>query len=604
MKKFLFVLFISLLSVPETVFTQIIVNVPGDSSPEGGNLNTAVETAIKSGTLSSSIFQLQLNSRYILSKPITIPRGEHLTIVAPDPGLTQHTAPPQIRWVFKPWPTWPDYISDTTRKNIFDCYGNLTLKNVWLLYADTEGSKIGSSIIFRDDPLSNNRKCEFENVIIDYATIPPDGGGAITVACKNFNGTFKNCYWKNCTDLHFRYYGRALSFPFNSRGWYGNSIVFENCTFANIGYVLMQEGGQYYNYVKFNHCTFLNVVMFSLQAGWWNKLAVTNCIFVNSYMYGYLHALDPEPYGGTLRIDNLNASYSGNTYTFPFNEEDRRILFTHYSYYIEPWLSNWMWNNPTSQLLRSSGRLTEVPFPQPMLNSRTIAFFDSTDSHGEKVFPYMNRVSLYDSTDPGFIHPPTDTTLIKIFLEHKWFDSQDQNWAWKPENSINYLWPLEENLAYTNSRLAKTGISEFPLGDLYRWWPEYYQQWTKQESVENDTINKWLNYGFGPVVGVHENVSIPDKFILEQNYPNPFNPTTTIKFTIPGEESGHTSTLRLTKLKVFDNLGREVATIVNEYKPPGIYSVSFDAGKLSSGIYFYRLTADNFSQTKKMILIK
>lgn len=97
---------------------------------------------------------------------------------------------------------------------------------------------------------------------------------------------------------------------------------------------------------------------------------------------------------------------------------------------------------------------------------------------------------------------------------------------------------------------------------------------------------------------------IPDEFILEQNYPNPFNPTTTIKFTIPGEESGHTFTLRFTKLKVFDNLGREVATIVNEYKPPGIYSVSFDAGKLSSGIYFYRLTADNFSQTKKMILIK
>jgi len=97
---------------------------------------------------------------------------------------------------------------------------------------------------------------------------------------------------------------------------------------------------------------------------------------------------------------------------------------------------------------------------------------------------------------------------------------------------------------------------------------------------------------------------------LMQNYPNPFNPTTKIKFTIP------TSTLnpspyqregnreRLITLKVYDVLGNEVATLVNEEKPAGNYEVEFDGSKLTSGIYFYRLQAIDFNQTKKMVLIK
>lgn len=93
-----------------------------------------------------------------------------------------------------------------------------------------------------------------------------------------------------------------------------------------------------------------------------------------------------------------------------------------------------------------------------------------------------------------------------------------------------------------------------------------------------------------------DDASIPENFILTQNYPNPFNPTTTIRFTIP-----ETSFLTL---KVFDILGREVALLVNEMKDVGNYAVQFDAAKLSSGIYFYRLQAGNFLQTRKMILIK
>ncbi|MCW8811480.1 MAG: aryl-sulfate sulfotransferase [Ignavibacteriaceae bacterium] len=89
---------------------------------------------------------------------------------------------------------------------------------------------------------------------------------------------------------------------------------------------------------------------------------------------------------------------------------------------------------------------------------------------------------------------------------------------------------------------------------------------------------------------------ITDEFKLSQNYPNPFNPSTNIKYHIP--------TAGMVSLKVYDILGREVATLVNEEKPAGSYEVEFSATALSSGIYFYRLTDGNFIQTNKMVLMK
>jgi len=88
----------------------------------------------------------------------------------------------------------------------------------------------------------------------------------------------------------------------------------------------------------------------------------------------------------------------------------------------------------------------------------------------------------------------------------------------------------------------------------------------------------------------------PLEFTLEQNYPNPFNPSTTINYEIAEQ--------RLVNLKVFDILGNEVAVLVNEEKNTGSYEVDFDATGLSSGIYFYKLQAGDFVQTKKMILLR
>ncbi len=91
-------------------------------------------------------------------------------------------------------------------------------------------------------------------------------------------------------------------------------------------------------------------------------------------------------------------------------------------------------------------------------------------------------------------------------------------------------------------------------------------------------------------------LSAPKEFGLEQNYPNPFNPTTAISFQL--SENGFTS------LKVYDAIGREVATLVSEVKEAGYYSVQFDGAKLSSGIYFAKLTSSGKTQMRKLLLLK
>ncbi len=103
------------------------------------------------------------------------------------------------------------------------------------------------------------------------------------------------------------------------------------------------------------------------------------------------------------------------------------------------------------------------------------------------------------------------------------------------------------------------------------------------------------------LVGISDGQLIPKNFELHQNYPNPFNPTTTIKYSIPAVETRHASSVQL---NVYDILGGEVKTLVNEVKSPGNYEVNFNASNFASGVYFYRLQAGNFIQTKKMILMK
>ena len=98
----------------------------------------------------------------------------------------------------------------------------------------------------------------------------------------------------------------------------------------------------------------------------------------------------------------------------------------------------------------------------------------------------------------------------------------------------------------------------------------------------------------GGATGVDDAKEAPEGFELRQNYPNPFNPTTNVRFEVGG--------LGFVSLKVFDLLGREVATLVNEVKQPGEYAIQWDADGFASGVYLYRLRVGSFVETRKLVV--
>ncbi len=109
-------------------------------------------------------------------------------------------------------------------------------------------------------------------------------------------------------------------------------------------------------------------------------------------------------------------------------------------------------------------------------------------------------------------------------------------------------------------------------------------------------INVYYNQEHLPVGITPVNTNVPDKFALEQNYPNPFNPVTKIDFSVPADE--------FVTLKIYDLLGREISVLISENVKAGNYSISYNASGLTSGVYFYKVTAGNYTGVKKMILSK
>ncbi|HEX9655926.1 MAG TPA: T9SS type A sorting domain-containing protein [Bacteroidota bacterium] len=116
---------------------------------------------------------------------------------------------------------------------------------------------------------------------------------------------------------------------------------------------------------------------------------------------------------------------------------------------------------------------------------------------------------------------------------------------------------------------------------------------------EAEVLEKWQLHASSTLIIISDVAGIslsPPTFKLSQNYPNPFNPTTKIKYQIQNSN--------VVTLKVFDILGREVRTLVNEVKTAGEHSVTFDATGLTNGVYFYRMTAESYTQTRKLVLLR
>jgi hypothetical protein len=169
------------------------------------------------------------------------------------------------------------------------------------------------------------------------------------------------------------------------------------------------------------------------------------------------------------------------------------------------------------------------------------------------------------------------------------FNAFEYNYEWQ---KADLTWTSEPaglgvDFAYRVRYVGQIVANKFPKNP----WVFPTDTWTNTDKKTDQEKDPYTSY-----LGIKNENQVPLSYSLSQNYPNPFNPSTTIKFTIMKGD--------FVSLKIYNVLGQEVVTLVNQQLTPGSYSYKFDASRLGSGIYFYTVNSGSFNQTKKMILLK
>jgi len=386
----------------------------------------------------------------------------------------------------------------------------------------------------------------------------------MATAAPNITWIVKDCYFVNMNGQPCRRNGGVYD-GFAPQ----KSMVVENNTH------LMAEGLMYkfranqFDEIVFNHNTFINIsnIVF-LDLGSQHNMTVTNNMFINC------HA---QPYGpvnldtGEEDIDKIPMGLI-NVYPDTAVHSERHFTIRNNLAYWDSRLNDIATTLTTNQVNGCDWTSQMIK-----MNTRTQAFFDNNTD-----YPYMVEEGWIEGVVPTFTNSEdllTDAVdVLKAFSAATCdTNSTDVMEDWRKVNiGADYYvysdWPIPVDLSYNDASLLTAGTDGLPLGDL-NWFPDL-----KPEAIESAPAKA-------------------TKFALNQNYPNPFNPTTTISYSIP--KSGNVT------LKVYNMLGHEVATLVEGYRNANqSYRVEFDGNSLSSGIYFYTMTFDNQTVSKKMVLVK
>ncbi len=564
MKQFFSMLIFGLLVIPLTAKAQApdTVYIPNDYV--AGTINNVIQgDTTESGARvnPNRVYMLYRGGYYILNGNLTVNPGVHITIVGEEHNVPNTGADSGMAIII-PGPVTGGYYN----YNI-DCFGDLTMKNVWLFYGYTDGTQDWTALQFEQnenaEAFGNFDNCIFEDV------------RAIAVMSNRTGAVFHftNCIFRNCIDPSQWWAGRQVATYSASASM--DTCTSVNCTFENMGFGFQADYTPP-KVVFYNHNTFLNIAKFTFKFYYMTNLICTNNIFVNNHFTGERYAdrsgQDPDNllYGAVLDIDTIPSGLNYNG----VSELNRVVIFYNNSNYTQPdFQTFYNTYNDTTTTLR--GKI----LAEPMMNDRTLEMFTW--------HPLMKMANVYDGSDPNFVTPATDMDSIMAFLQARYVTGGNVFWGYKED--LGATWPLPENLAYTNDTLLTAAMGGFPLGDLYHWFPDKYVQWKGQESAETA--------GILALTAVKERPgNLPVKFTLDQNYPNPFNPTTVINYSLP--KNGFVT------LKVYNVLGQEVANLFSGVQRAGNYQATFDGGKLASGVYIYRLQSGNVSVTKKMILMK
>jgi hypothetical protein len=392
-----------------------------------------------------------------------------------------------------------------------------------------------------------------------------------------------------------------------------------------------------------NHNTIVNNKKNWLQSQFYITFIVTNNIFINHNWAGedttilYNEDTDRKEHTSTINIDTTNSPGStimvqpqfrtaNGGYTADVGLDRMKVFVSNNvnyndtlmnSYYLNEnnayntvgpypvsylnWFGwgpgPWVVHNVPGEWMNNRTRALFAAYPQGMIEDNTIAADPQTVTPGIKDATVANQMALWDESQWGVPHVPANDITHSAYI----FGDYDPTTipgivnGVKTENAgsnagITKFTDLIENFSQSAHISA---IDNLPIGSLI-WNDSLYARYNPADDFQK-VIARYSALG-GSLTGVKESPAVARSFNLSQNYPNPFNPSTTIAFALPSRA--------FVKLKIYDLLGRELATLVSEELPAGNYTRQWNASNMSSGVYFYRLEAGSSLQTKKLILLK
>ncbi len=482
------------------------------------------------------------------------------------------------------------YTTDVNSNGGMNCNKDLLVKNIDLCIGNSQGNG-GGWAFFNFG--GSGMKLQVDNCIMEHTWWCWVGGPPALSVVK-----FTNDYFVNLNGHTCRRNGGVTDFNSGSANQQDTLLV-ENCTHVNIqGMLYKFRPGYTVNRAIFNHNNFINCSRdIIMNNGDQTNLSITNNIYVNCQLQPYCSVLftsdagEVDPDGEPMGLVNLRTDS-----TFEANVGTHGVYVDKNVTYWDPSLSDLV---STVNTAPGVNNRTDWVSQMIRMNDRTAALFaDNTNYPNLTNGTWINKLPNFAETDVLFTTQLAALKAFSMATVDTTYASPLPSWRQpsNPDVTPTFVYadfPIPIDLSYDDADLLTAGLGNFPIGDL-GWFPTQYAAWKAQEAAEYAAIQNLVDVG-GPDVGVAA-TEHPRGFQLQQNYPNPFNPSTDISYTIT--KAGNVT------LKVYNMLGQDVATLVNGYQAANTYNVNFNASGLSSGVYFYKLSAGSNEMIKKMVLMK
>jgi len=540
-----------------------------------GNLNNFInaDTTASGALKPNRVYLIQQTAAwdtvYYITSPI-VARG-HVNIIGRVNPATGH--PPVVApFILEDNSSVPWFFNPSTDDSV-------TLRGIYFMGTRTDGVSFTGRFV---NSAGDNITYTFDHCVLENISGEGTPNLFNTWEVDHQNFYITNCIFRNSQDDFPQNPGFAWVDPGNYPC--DNAILRNNTFFIGAAYIFGSSNWGA-SYLEFTH----NTIFYAGNGGAFPIPQLHNAVVKNNIFFSLSSIGSPISWGennwgsGIFTLDSLT-SLRGDPWNM--TEADRNLTITNNAYFWPQVIID-KWDDITA----NPAILTGDSLGHPSFMIGTAVQSDAIRETGMNIindrttWPDVN-IADNNNIDPGF-----DAALVEAagsemaaFVETYWINytgngyrpyvkpqTNPPTWDDVPANWQEISgYPVPENLRYSADLKGDDGL---PLGDL-NWYPEIIS------SIDDNEMPN----------------TVPTKLTLRQNYPNPFNPTTTIEYSI--------SNSSLVTLKVYNLLGKEVTTLVNKNQTAGDHVVEFDASNLASGVYFYNIKAENYTVTKKMLLIK